>query len=121
MKKYYLTIDLGASNGRGIVFEYDGEKILPVYVSRFKNGIETRGSTDYWDFAYLLQNVKNVLKETAEKYPLQSFAIDSWGLDFGLLDDNCNLLDDPVSYRDGRTIGVPEKLFKKYLSASYMN
>ena len=112
MKKYYFTIDLGASNGRGIVFSYDGQRLEMVAVKRFKNAIVTRDGKDCWDFSYLLKNVKRVLQEAAAEYPIRSFSIDTWGLDFGLLDEEGKLLKDPVSYRDRRTDGIPEKLGK---------
>ena len=110
MKKYYLTIDLGASNGRGIVFSYDGQRLETVWEKRFKNTIVTRAGTDYWDLPYLLSQVKRILGEAAKAYPIRSFSIDTWGLDFGLLDREGKLLRDPVSYRDRRTEGIPEKL-----------
>lgn len=110
MKKYYLTIDLGASNGRGIVFAYDGQRLEIVEVKRFKNAIVTRDGRDHWDFSYLLENVKQILAQSVREYPIRSFSIDTWGLDFGLLDVKGRLLQDPVSYRDRRTDGIPEKL-----------
>lgn len=110
MRKYYLTVDLGASNGRGIVFSYNGRRLEIVDVKRFKNAIVTREGRDYWDFSYLLENVKRVLAQSVREYPIRSFSIDTWGLDFGLLDAQGRLLQDPVSYRDRRTDGIPEKM-----------
>ncbi len=77
MKKYYFTIDLGASNGRGIVFSYDGQRLEMVAVKRFKNAIVTRDGKDCWDFSYLLKNVKRVLQAAAAEYPIRSFSIDT--------------------------------------------
>ena len=113
---YYLTVDLGASNGRGIVFSYNGSSLVPIEEFRFPNGIVTRNGTDHWDFAYLLQNVKQTIAAAAERYPLRSAAVDTWGLDYGLLDKNGALLDEPVSYRDSRTVGIPEAV-EKHISA----
>ena len=110
MKKYYLTVDLGASNGRGIIFSFDGSRLTPEEEYRFPNAIVTRDGADRWDFTYLLSRIKETLRDVAAKYPLRSVSIDTWGLDFGLLDQDGTLLADPVSYRDPRTEGVPERV-----------
>lgn len=109
-KKYYLTIDLGASNGRGIVFSFDGARLEIAREYRFANGIVPRNGTDYWDFPYLLSNVKQTIAAAAEAYPLRSLALDTWGLDYGLLGRDGALLRDPISYRDARTNGMPERV-----------
>lgn len=108
MKKYYLVIDLGASNGRGIVFSYDGTALQSVREYRFPNGIVRRDGADRWDFARLLSNVRDTIAAAAAEYPLRSFSIDTWGLDYGLIDREGHLLEDPYSYRDARTDGIPE-------------
>lgn len=113
MKKYYLTVDLGASNGRGIVFSFDGTHLAVEEVYRFPNAIVARDGAQRWDFSVLLSRIKQMLGAAAAKYPLRSAAIDTWGLDFGLLDAEGRLLADPVSYRDPRTEGVPERVAAK--------
>lgn len=116
MKKYYLVIDLGASNGRGIVFSFDGTTLKSEEEFRFPNGIVRRNGADRWDFAHLLTNVRRTIAAAAAKYPLRSLALDTWGLDYGLLDRNGNLLEEPYSYRDVRTAGIPEKV-ETYIDA----
>lgn len=112
MKKRILTIDLGASNGRSILFEYDGKALLPVSEHRFQNEIVLMNNTAYWDFPYLFQNVKDELGAAARKFSIDSCGIDAWGLDFGLVDAHSALMENPVSYRDRRTEGIPELTYK---------
>lgn len=114
--RYYLTVDLGASNGRGIVFSYDGSGLSIAEEFHFPNGIITKNGADHWDFSYLLRSVKTTIAAAVDKYPIASLAVDTWGLDYGLLDGNGCLLDDPVSYRDKRTMGIPE-MVEKHISA----
>jgi rhamnulokinase len=105
----YLAIDLGASNGRAIVGIVENGKIQLDVVYRFNNKPIKLGNTLYWDFLSLFDNIKQGIYAAYKKgYMLQGIAVDTWGVDFGLLDKNGNLIGNPVCYRDARTEGMQE-------------
>lgn len=110
MKKV-LAIDFGASSGRAIVGTFDGEKIALEEIHRFSNDPVILGGTMYWDVLRLFHEIKQSLVK-AKPYGVESVAIDTWGVDFGLLDKDGRLLENPVHYRDGRTAGMVDESFK---------
>ena len=110
MKKV-LAIDFGASSGRAIVGTFDGERIALEEIHRFSNDPVILGGTMYWDVLRLFHEIKQSLIK-AKPYSVESVAIDTWGVDFGLLDKDGRLLENPVHYRDGRTAGMVEESFK---------
>ena len=74
----------------------------------------------YWDFLALFDEMKNGLRQAVRKgYHIRSIGIDTWGVDFGLIDRNGNLLGNPVCYRDPRTDGLPEEFFGDNLVRHY--
>ena len=82
-------------------------------VHRFPNRQVRLGKHVYWDFPALFADMKDGLKKAAAKgYKVESIGVDTWGVDFGLIDRDGNLLGNPVCYRDARTAGVPEKVAK---------
>ncbi|MEE0946486.1 MAG: rhamnulokinase [Acutalibacteraceae bacterium] len=111
--KYYLAIDLGASSGRHILAHFEDEKIVLEEIHRFKNGFEEKNGSLCWDTARLFNEILIGMKKCAElnKIP-ESVAIDTWGVDFVLLDKNDNIVGDSVSYRDSRTNGMDSELCK---------
>lgn len=111
MKKV-LAFDLGASSGRGIIATLDGGKITLKEIHRFaNNGVKVR-NTFYWDILYLFDQIKQGIVKAKHEGGFDSIGIDTWGVDFGLLDKNGDLIDNPVHYRDDRTQGMQEELFK---------
>lgn len=108
---YCLAIDIGASSGRHILGEYVNGEIKTQEIYRFDNGIKNIGGTLCWDLDYLTMSVINGLKKCAEigKIP-DTVAIDTWGVDYVLLDKDGKEILPAVSYRDKRTIGIPEKV-----------
>jgi rhamnulokinase len=100
------AVDLGASGGRVIAARVSGTGIEVHEVSRFPNEPVFAGGTLYWDILRLHAAVVAGLRRASESYPLASAAIDSWGVDYGLLDACGALLGNPVHYRDGRTDSV---------------
>ena len=113
--KTYLAVDIGASSGRHILGWLADGKMQLAQVYRFKNGAEHRNGHLCWDADGLKNHVLEGLRACAEHVaPEQetpaSVAIDTWGVDFVLLDEAMNRIGDAVAYRDGRTAGVPEKL-----------
>ncbi len=108
MKKV-LAFDFGASSGRAILGKLENGKITCEEIHRFENSPRMVGDTFCWDFTDLMNNVKEGIKKAGE---FDSIGIDTWGVDFGLIDENGNLLSDPVHYRDARTDNIPKEVFE---------
>lgn len=108
-----LAFDLGASNGRAIVGHFDGETIKATEVHRFENNFTTENGVECWDLNNLFENLKLGFAKAKEKgFKPQSFGIDTWGVDYGLLDDNDELISNPRAYR-GSTDDAMEDAFAK--------
>ena len=111
--KSYLALDLGASSGRAIVGYFKDGRIYLDEVSRFENRRVKLGNTEYWDFLALFDEIKRGISAAVKKgYDLSGIAVDTWGVDFGLIDANGSLISNPVSYRDARTAGMSAEAFK---------
>lgn len=112
MKEATLAIDFGGGSGRVIAgYTSDGELCLDT-IYRFQNRQVRMGGHLYWDFLSLFEDMKSGIRMAVEKgYKINSIGIDTWGVDFGLIDRNGNLIGNPVCYRDSRTDGMPEKVF----------
>jgi sugar (pentulose or hexulose) kinase len=104
------AVDLGASGGRVMAGQVGGSGVALHEVHRFPNLPVTAGGTLYWDILRLFAEVRHGLAEAARRFPLAGAGIDSWGVDFGLLDDSGALLGNPVHYRDARTDGVAARV-----------
>lgn len=103
----YLALDLGAGSGRAIVGTIGNEKLELVEIHRFNNIPVRIGDTLYWDFLSLFSNIKEGIRLAVKRgYVLQGIAVDTWGVDFGLIDKSGRLLSNPVCYRDCRTKGM---------------
>lgn len=111
MKKV-LAFDFGASSGRAIIGSFDGEKITLKEVHRFTNDPVDLGGTLYWDVLRLFYEIKQGIVKAKIAGGFDSIGIDTWGVDFGLIDKNGRLLENPVHYRDKRTSGLVEESFK---------
>ncbi len=123
MNEYYLAIDIGASSGRHILGHVQDGKIVLEEIYRFDNRQLRRDGHDCWDMDNLWSGIVGGLKacKTAGKIPA-TVGIDTWAVDYVLLDKDDNLLGDAVAYRDSRTEGVdalveaeisPEELYDK--------
>ena len=114
MDKYYLAIDIGASSGRHMLASVQDGKMQLEEVYRFPNGMDNKDGTLCWDVDRLFTEIKNGLKKCKEvgKVPV-SMSIDTWGVDYVLLDKDDNILGDTVGYRDSRTNGMDEKVYEK--------
>ena len=101
-KKKYLAFDLGAESGRGVVGFFDGERLRLEDVHRFANGPVRVFDTLHWDVLRLFSELKNALGLAAAKHGKEwaGIGIDSWGVDFGLLGKDDELLGNPRHYRD---------------------
>lgn len=105
MKKYFLAIDIGASSGRHIVGWLEDGKIHLKEVYRFANGAEKRDGHLFWNAARLEREVVNGLKAAADQgFKPDFIGIDTWAVDYALLDENDEIIGDIYSYRDDRTI-----------------
>lgn len=100
--RYYLAIDVGASSGRHIVGWCENGEIKTEEVYRFPNGVKEEEGHLVWDIAALLKNVKAGIAAAFAKYPIESLAIDTWAVDYVLLDGEEEILP-CYAYRDGRT------------------
>ena len=110
--KRILAFDFGASSGRAILATYDGEKIKMEEVHRFSNDPVTVCGTCYWDVLRLFFEIKQGITKAVHQGGFDAIGIDTWGVDFGLLDKKGRLLNNPVHYRDTRTVGMMEKVFQ---------
>lgn len=111
--EYYLAIDIGASSGRHILGYIEHGKIKLEEIYRFENGIRKVGNEYCWNINQLFQDIKTGIKKCKEigKIP-KTIGIDTWAVDFVLLDENDDILGNTVAYRDDRTEGMMEEAFK---------
>ena len=113
MSKVYLAADFGGGSGRVIAGWLEDGKLVMEEVHRFGNRQVRLGEHVYWDFPALFEDMKAGLKKAASKgYQVESIGVDTWGVDFGLIDRDGQLIGNPVCYRDARTAGMTEKLFE---------
>lgn len=119
MKKY-LAIDIGASSGRHILGSVVNGKITLEEVFRFENSQVRKNGHDCWDVERLVASVKEgidaaIEKSTAEGFKISSIGIDTWGVDFVLLDAEGNMVGDAVAYRDDRTKNAADEIEESVL------
>lgn len=112
MTKRVLAFDFGASSGRAIIGCFDGDKITLEEVHRFSNDPVSVGGTVYWDVLRLFYEIKQGIIKAKIAGGFDSIGIDTWGVDFGLIDSEGKLMENPVHYRDARTIGLVDEAFK---------
>lgn len=115
MARHYLAVDLGASSGRTIVGTLDKGVLALKEMNRFWNGPTEINGRLFWDFVHLFRNIQEGIALAKKEFGdgLVSMGIDTWGVDFGLLDADGSLLGNPVNYRDSRTVGMFEKVFER--------
>ena len=113
MGAYYLAIDIGASSGRHILCHMEDGKLVLEEMHRFYNGMSEKDGEMCWDFDALFTEIKTGLKKCndAGKAPV-SVGVDTWGVDFVLLDENDKVLGNTVGYRDERTTGMDDEVYK---------
>ncbi|AKJ64743.1 rhamnulokinase [Kiritimatiella glycovorans] len=111
----YLALDIGASSGRALIGRYDGSKLSLEEVHRFDNGPHRVLDTLHWDVLAIFDHIKLGIRAGAAQTSgeLVSMGVDTWGVDFGLLDERGHLLANPVNYRDSRTDGMMEAAFQR--------
>ncbi|MCD9020261.1 rhamnulokinase [Cohnella silvisoli] len=103
-------MDLGASNGRGVIGSFDGNSLKLIEAHRFPNGPVSIFSNLYWDTMHLYKELMNSIRAAGRiASSIRSIGIDGWSQDFGLLDKRGNLLGMPRHYRDPRTNNIRDK------------
>ena len=102
-----LAIDLGASSGRGIVGAFDGQKLSLKENHRFSNDPVILNGRMHWDILRIFHEIKqSIAKTVLDGDAIRSIGIDTWGVDYALLDANGKMLSNPYHYRDARTEGI---------------
>src|SRR5512143_994365 len=111
----FVAVDLGASSGRLLVGMWDKKRFRLEELHRFPNGPTQILNHIYWNPLRLWDEIKAGLIKYTSKYPAPPAAIgiDTWGVDYALLDSSGYLLGNPYHYRDHRTDGTPERLFRQ--------
>ena len=117
--KRVLAFDFGASSGRAIIGKFENGKIELSEVHRFSNDPVSVNGTTYWDVLRLFYEIKQGIIKAKQAGGFDSIGIDTWGVDFGLLDEFGCLLENPIHYRDARTVGMIEEA-EKYISKREM-
>lgn len=113
-KKRHVAIDVGASSGRVFLGAIDAGELKLEEVSRFPNNAVDVSGTLCWDILHLYSDILNGIEIAARSAgEIASIGIDSWAVDYGLLDESGSLISNPVHYRDKRTIGVSERVLEK--------
>ena len=111
--KRVLAFDFGASSGRAILATYADGKIAMQEIHRFSNDPVNLCGTLYWDVQRLFFEIKQGITKAVHQGGFDAIGIDTWGVDFGLLDAHGQLVANPVHYRDERTVGMMEKAYEK--------
>lgn len=112
-EKYFLAIDIGASSGRHILGSLTDGKLVLEEIFRFSNGAVDKNGKFVWDDKKLFSNIVEGIKKCKEigKIP-ESVGIDTWGVDYALLDKDDKLIGEVYSYRDERTAKIPDEVCK---------
>ena len=105
---HFMAFDLGASNGRGIVGSFDGERVTLHEAHRFENNFYDDGDVARWDTGSLLENLKaSFVKAKAQGLSADCFGVDTWGVDYGLFDASGKLIANPRAYRSSVDADMP--------------
>jgi rhamnulokinase len=111
----FLALDLGAESGRAMLGQFDGKRLQTSEIHRFPNGPARLPDGLHWDSLRLLNEIKQGLALAVREHGanLVGIGLDTWGVDFGLLDRDGALVSNPYHYRDGRTDGMLEEAFRR--------
>lgn len=113
-ENYYIAIDLGAESGRVIVGILANSKLEMIEIHRFPSKQFTKKNTVYWDIEFIFDEIKLGIIKASElgfNKP-KGIGVDSWGVDYGLLDKNDQLIEPPITYRDKRFDGIMDEVFE---------
>src|SRR5512139_1028468 len=110
---HYLAVDLGAESGRTILGALDGDRLTLTETHRFPNGRVRINDGIHWDVLRLWNEIKSGIAATVKRdTKLDGVGLDTWGVDFALLDRNHSLLSNPFHYRDARTDSILDPAFQ---------
>src|SRR3989442_5732433 len=110
----YIAIDVGAESGRCMLGTFDGRRLEVRELERFANGPVRVGTSLHWDVLRLFDQMKSSLRRCAqERHPIAGIGLDTWGIDFALLDQRDALIGNPHHYRDRRTEGIMAEAFRR--------
>lgn len=112
--KQYIAVDLGAESGRVMLGTICDSKLKLDQIHRFGNGPVKQDGSLRWDFGKLFSNIKDGIAKAVKAADGQvcGIGVDSWGVDFGLIDENGKLIENPYHYRDSRTDEMMDKAFQ---------
>ena len=121
-KKVFLAVDLGAGSGRIMAAVFDGAKVSLEEVSRWGSEPVKIGGSFHWEVNGIFDNIVAGLRKAKSVYggAIVSLGIDTWGVDYGLLDKSDKLLNLPYIYRDSRTDNMMESVFAKVPNSIYV-
>jgi rhamnulokinase len=111
MSASYLAVDLGAESGRVVLGRFDGGRVSLEEVHRFPNVPVLLPDGLHWDALRILTEVEEGLARAAREEEIEGVGVDSWGVDFGLLNGGGALVSNPYHHRDGRTEGMMKEAF----------
>ncbi len=116
--RLYIAVDLGAGSGRVFLAGLQPNELMLEEIRRFRYPPRQTDGHLRWDAKQIVAEIKTGLRLASERAralrrPIHSLAIDSWGVDYGLLDASGRLLEDPVCYRDRRTDGIMDAVFER--------
>ena len=113
MNKYFLAVDIGASSGRHILSHMEDGKIILEEVFRFENGMQEIDGHKCWDSELMFSHIKEGMKKCAELGKIPSYmGIDTWGVDYVLVDSNGKRIGNAVGYRDDRTADIDREVYQ---------
>ncbi len=111
--KKILAFDFGASSGRAMLSKIENGKLIIEEIHRFSNDPVSVNGHLYWDALRLFHEIKQGILKATIAGGFDSIGIDTWGVDFGLLGSDGQLLANPTHYRDARTIGMQDEFYKE--------
>lgn len=113
MSPYFLAVDIGASSGRHMLGHLEKGRLVLEEIYRFENGMKQTKEGLCWDIPALFQEIKTGIRRCGElgKIPV-SMGIDTWAVDYVLLDEQDQILGDTFGYRDSRTAGMDEEIYR---------
>jgi len=112
MKKIYIGVDLGAESGRGMIGEFDGSKIYLNEIHRFPTYNSLILNHRFWNVLSIFEEIKKIILISKNYGKIAGIGITTWGVDCGFIGENDLLLSNPFHYRDERTNGIMEEVFK---------
>lgn len=105
-----LAFDFGASSGRAIIGTFENGRISLEEIHRFDNDPVLVGKGFYWDILRLFHEIKQGIVKAKNTCDFESIGIDTWGVDYGLLNEKGELIGNPYNYRDERTVGTQKEM-----------